>query len=309
MFDVIRRLSLIIAFSAMVSFLFTGCATLNASAFGGHKKYERTAASYEEAGRYFGEKHKKMHLEANKIDPDLVNAFVEPDGLDFFWVHSDLKEAFKKGYRLGFEDRTADFVLGPHLENAANEIGKRLSGRFVDVITAFEQGWVDTLKKATDVFIVLIAEGSQADRETFITEFTNVYSKKYNDTQARLKSGGFMTQVAESGATLHIDMNKVQGALDIPSPKDLKTEIYHQSFKVMGYEMGNRYSHNLITRNEMIDWMRKSKTALNMDQGDISDKTVSDNLGRIEKAFADSYGTDGENVFRDIAKEAGYIHK
>ena len=131
-------------------------------------------------------------------------------------------------------------------------------------ITAFERGWAETLKRAIDVFITLISEGSQADREKFIAKFIDIYSVKYAETQKMLKQGGHMTQMSEGGTLLYIDYSrgKTLGALDIPHPSILKTEIYHQAFKVMGDELGRRFSTNLIKRNDLIELLCRSKTAL-----------------------------------------------
>jgi len=108
------------------------------------------------------------------------------------------------------------------------------------------------------VFITLISEGSQADREKFIKEFIDVYNEKYASTQKMLKKGGFITQTSEGGTLLHIDYSKGKtlGALDIPEPKILQKEIYHQAFKVMGDELGRRFSTNLIKRPDLVDLLR-----------------------------------------------------
>ena len=196
-------------------------------------------------------------------------------------------------------------VLGPHLTAAAGRIGQDTSQQFVDVINAFENGWAGNIRHAIDVFIVLISEGSQSDRETFIKNFTDTYQKKYNSTQEILNSRGIMTQVSEGGTMLYLDYSKGKtlGALDIPKPEALKTEIYHQTFKVMGDEWGRRLSTNLIKRDELIELLRRSKTALEEVRPGLYG-----NLGIIRDAFIkkDSYGTDAENVFMSLIRAAGY---
>lgn len=285
-------------------------------------KIERTAASYEEEGRRWGTKHMKEKRQpasldadsasakevqiscSNKnasIDIDFVNAIVDRNYLDFFWVHSDIKDAFKKGYRLGYQERTADLVLGPHLTVAASCIGEATGKEFVRVVEVFESEWSVTLKNAINVFITLISEGSQADREAFIKEFINEYSAKYDKTMVLLKSGGLLTQKSEGGTLLYLDASKLMAVLNIPKPDSLKAEIYQQTFRVMGDKWGRRYSHNLIKRDELIDLLRRSKTALH----EVS-PSLQGNLGVIREAFRKSYGTDAENVFAVIEKEAGY---
>lgn len=264
---------------------------------------QKNAADYEKAGLWWGKLHWQQKLKAGDIDDKFVSELVNEKSLDYFWIHSDLKEAFVKGYRLGYQDRTADLVLGPNVTAAAQLIGRLTGDRFVDVINTFERGWAETLKRAIDVFITLISEGSQADREKFIAQFIEIYSHKYADTQKMLKEGGHLTQISEGGTMLFIDYSrgKTLGALDIPHPSTLKTEIYHQAFKVMGDELGRRFSTNLIKRNDLIDLLRRSKTAL-----EEVEPGSDGNLRIIGNAFASSYGTDAENVFQGLSREAGY---
>jgi len=263
-------------------------------------KPEKTTASYEEAGKWWGNRHWNNKLKAGEFDKEFIGELINSNTLNFFWVHSDLKDAFKKGYRFGYQDRTADLVLGPHLSEAAAQIGKNTAQKFVEVINDLEKGWAETLSKAIDVFITLISEGSQADRENFIKKFTDEYANKYNESQEKLKSGGLVTQISEGGTTLFIDARKTLAVLNIPSPSVLKTEIYRQTFRVMGDEWGRRLSHNLIKREELVDLLRRSKTALQEIVGGISG-----NLAIIQEAFVSSYGTDGEDVFKQLIKESG----
>ena len=266
---------------------------------------QMTVESYEAAGKWWGIHLAKTRPEA-PIDEGLVEALMDDHNLRYFKVHRELKYAFQKGFRFGYEKRVADLVLGPNIQEAAGRIGKKTSQDFVDVINAFEIGWTNTLHDAVYTFITLIAEGSQADREEFIQNFIKIYKQKYDKTRAIIKSGTTEAMESESGTVLHINVSKTIGALDIPSPESLKTEIYKQAFRVMGYEMGNRYSHDLIKRDELIDWLRRSKTALNMDHSEINKKVIYENLKLVAKEFVPEYGPDGTEVFNGIAKEAGY---
>lgn len=268
----------------------------------------RTTASFEEAGKWWGTKHWNSHLKPNDIDEFFVGALIDNNNLDFFWIHTDLKSAFVKGYRFGYQDRTADLVLGPQLTEAAARIGLSTAKKFVSVINIFERDWAETLQRAIHVFITLIVEGSQADRENFIQKFTGVYALKYNDTQEKLRAGGFISQVSEGGTLLYIDATKTLALLDIPKPATLKAEIYSQTFKVMGDELGKRFSHNLIKRDELIDLLRRSKTALQEVPESIPSLTMrlEKNMGIIYDAFLKSYGTDADNVFKGLIKDAGY---
>jgi len=287
----------------VISFFLSACVTVGPLAEGDYyRPAKRDVAAYEEAGKWWGARHWNLKIQANNIsDQPFTNSLIDPDNLDFFWVHSDLKDAFKKGYRVGYQDRTADLVLGPYLTDAAAQIGNRTAQRFVGVTEAFESGWADTVKRAVNVFITLISEGSQADREKFITNFVQIYDEKYKRTHAALRAGGFVQQTSEGGTTLLIDARKTVAVLNIPSTDTLKAEIYHQTFNVMGDEWGRRFSHNLIKRDELIDLLRRSKTAFQE-----VPPYLDGNLGTVRESFVQAYGTDAANVFKGLASAAGY---
>lgn|GEM_PF-3034001 len=295
---VLRTMAILLLF-----FFLGGCAGLDFQIPGDPSKPNKTAEEYEKAGVWWGKKHWQQKLKSGEVDDIFVGELVKTNSLDFFWIHGDLKDAFVKGYRIGYQDRTADLVLGPNVTAAAALIGKMTGDRFVEVINTFEQGWATTLKRAIDVFITLISEGSQSDREKFISQFVKIYSVKHSETQKMLREGGTVTQVSEGGTLLYIDYSrgKTLGALDIPNPTILKTEIYHQAFRVMGDELGRRFTTNLIKRNDLIELLRRSKTAL-----EEVTPGLDGNLRLIAESFRVSYGTDAENVFQGVAAAAGY---
>lgn len=286
----------------LVVFL-SGCQSMRELRMGGDGACAtKTAASYEDAGKWWGLRHlkSKPKIQAGTVDPEMVPALVNKDCLDYFWIHNELKDAFKKGYRLGYQDRTADLVLGPHLTAAAARFGYDTSTRFVDVIEIFERDWAATLSAAVDVFITLISEGSPADREKFITSFVNIYDEKYRKTQEALRRVGTFTRMSEGMTTLYID-RKTIAVLNIPSTVSLKTEIYHQTFTVMGDEWARRYSNNLVKRYELVDLLRRSKVAL----GEVK-PGFQGNVDVVRRSFVKAYGTDAENVFRSLIRDAGY---
>jgi len=307
---------------ALLSLSFAFVTSISTKCYAGlfDKKFERNVDNYEKEGKKWGEDIFEANIRPENINTldgkqqglseKFVAYLISEKELYYFGVHSELKEAFKKGFRQGYQERTADLVLGPHLQMAAGLIGKNTATSFVDVINAFEKGWKDTLDNAVKVFITLIAEGSQADREEFIKNFVSIYGKKYADNReiiAQAAQGKTVPLTADSGMELYLDPKKTQCTLNIPSDTSLKVEIYKQTFREMGYEMGDRYAHNLISRNDLVDWLRRSRTALNMDQGDhVDPKTVSTNLNILATYFKNEYGTDSENVFAGLAKEAGY---
>ncbi len=303
------RLSVFV-FSLLIVVFLGGCVTVDQFVRNEETVYYRpakTVSDYEKAGEWWGRRHwgdkNILRLQPGQIDGAFVEELVNEKVLDYFWVHSDLKDAFVKGYRIGYQDRIADLVLGPNITKAAERIGNITGKQFVKVIEDFEEGWARTLKRAIDVFITLISEGSQSDREKFIKEFVQVYNTKFEATQRMLREGGVMTQKAEGGTLLFIDYSKGKtlGALDIPPTNVLKKEIYHQTFKVMGDELGRRFSTNLIKRNDLVDLLRRSKTAL-----EEVEPGLEGNMGIIQAAFIKSYGTDADNVFRGLIKDAGY---
>lgn len=296
-----RAYGLFVSITAFL--LLAGCVTTNARSDGDYfRPAKRDVASYEEAGKWWGTRHWNLKIQANDLsDRPFVNSLIDPDNLDFFWVHSDLKDGFKKGYRIGYQDRTADLVLGPYLTEAAALIGDKTAQRFVSVIEVFETGWAQTVTRAVNVFITLISEGSQADREKFIANFVQIYDAKYKRTQAALRAGGFVQQTSEGGTTMYIDARKTLAVLNIPSTNTLKAEIYHQTFNVMGDEWGRRFSHNLIKRDELVDLLRRSKTAFQE-----VPPSLNGNLGTVREAFIQAYGTDAANVFQSLTAAAGY---
>lgn len=248
---------------------------------------------------------------ADEINPKslgLVAALVRKDnyGLNIFGVNTELQEAFKKGFREGYKERTADLVLGPHLEKAGGVIGEISALGFVSVINTFENGWAYMLRDSVDVFIRMIAEGSQADREKFIKTFIAAYKLKFENNKGVFAAGTDSQVVTEGGSIVYLDPNKTRSTMRIPSDNDLKVAIYTQAFIAMGSEMGRRYSHNLIPRGELIEWLRRSKTALNMDRGDIDQFEVKKNLRVLATSFCNAYVTDAQSVFEDLAREAGY---
>lgn len=269
---------------------------------GDNARTEEWYATMEELGFYNG---------ADEINPKslgLVAHLVRKDnkGLNIFGVNTELQEAFKKGFREGYKERTADLVLGPHLEKAGGVIGEISALGFVSVINTFENGWAYMLRDSVDVFIRMIAEGSQADREKFITTFIAAYKLKFENNKVVFASGAESQVVTEGGSIVYLDPNKTRSTMRIPTDDNLKEAIYTQAFMAMGSEMGRRYSHNLIPRAELIEWLRRSKTALNMDRGAINQLEVKNNLRILATSFCDAYVTDAQSVFEDLAREAGY---
>ena len=285
---------------------------------------EKKSGSYKEAGRRWG-----IRMVYNNITPPkgnfsrncIGNPVLLPDidcffvhqlanenqlagGLDYFSIHAELKRSFHEGFRQGYEERTADLVLGPHIQLAGGLIGNQIAKQFRKTIDKFEHDWVSTLRKSIDIFITLISEGSQADREEFINNFIRIYKTKYLDTQRRKRE--MMGMTSEGGTTIYINMKEVGSALDIPSDLDLKNEVYRQTFVVMGHELGRRLRHNLIKRDELIDLLRRSRPVFY----EAPKLSFKDCFKLILKGFEDGYkSSDAVDVFLEVAKVARLVER
>ncbi|MBJ6727205.1 hypothetical protein [Geomesophilobacter sediminis] len=261
------------------------------------ERVERSVTEFEKRGTEWGKKLKKDGINPQK---ELNTAFVKylNEQLGYFEAHTELKDAFKRGFRIGYEDRVGDLVLGPHIREAAGDVGTITSGKIVLIINQFDKEWKETLTKAIDIFIVLISEGSQADRDAFITRFKKQYSAKYEDLIDKTAKENQSVQIT-IGGTRYV-FPKELNAMAMPSPETITKRIYSQAFLVMGDEWGRRYSTNLVKRDELVEMLRRCKPAL--DEGERLNR----NLGFIKTAFVNSYGADGENMFRGIMKDAGF---
>ncbi|MBF0383514.1 MAG: hypothetical protein HQL69_21040, partial [Magnetococcales bacterium] len=240
---------------------------------------------------------------------EFITLLKEKHLIDYFRVHSELKEAFIEGFRFGYESRTADLVLGPHVEKAAGDIGADMADEFVKVIDEFERGWPRVLKDAVNIFVTLIIEGSYADREAFIKHSMEIYREKYKKTAAINKNP---TQMAytEGGTLLHLNVHAV---LTLPTEAQFKAAIYHNSFVAMGDEMGKNYRHNLIKRDAVIERLRRIKPAFKEviePRGNKSKSKWWYNYVELRKHFVRGYqGSDGSSVFKSMAIEAEIIGK
>jgi len=271
---------------------------------------ERTIPKYEEAGQKYGKEFaaQRTQVKPGSLDNPLSQRFIadlcDRRSLGYFNVHSELKEAFKRGFRVGYEDRTADLILGPHITAAAGKVGEDTSTKIVDSIKTFDDQWEQILKDGIEVFIVLITEGSQSDRQTFIEHFRSEYVKKYDDMAQRHNKGSRYKgiQVTQGGTsyTLDADLNAIQ----MPEPGLIEKRFYSQAFIVMGDEWGRRYATNLVKREELIDMLRRCKPAM-----ELEGEGPETNLKYIYNSFANSYKADAEDTFRSIMKEAGIKDK
>lgn len=96
--------------------LFTvGCATIPSV---------KSTADYEKTGELWGNKHRTESIKPGDIDDKFVIELASKTGVDFFGINADMKEAFVKGYRSGYQDKTADLVLEQHFNVAKTRMAK-----------------------------------------------------------------------------------------------------------------------------------------------------------------------------------------
>lgn len=281
----------------LIGFVFLSGCTINN--FDRSSKIERSASEFEGVGSWWGKK-----LASDKVRPDsqlnedFIKELYSSNRIDYFNIHPELKEAFKKGFRIGYQDRIADLVLGPHIREAAGRVGRNTSNHMVQSIEEFDSGWEQTLNRAIDVFVVLISEGSQADRDLFIKSFNDKYTEKYAAIQNKQSPANREIHMTEGGTRYILPTDLI--ALRMPSPETITKRFYSQSFVAMGDEWGRRYGTNLVKRYELVDMLRRCKPAL--DEGERLDK----NINYVFTAFSRSYGADSKEVFQGIMKEAGF---
>ena len=75
-----------------------------------------------------------------------------------------------------------------------------------------------------------------------------------------------------------------------------KNQIYKKSLFEVGIEMGQKLSHNLIPRPELLEWLRRTRTALRRDN-------LKEDINIIKNGFIKEYGRQGEEVFESMIKE------
>ncbi|MBU1054255.1 MAG: hypothetical protein KKC46_10545 [Proteobacteria bacterium] len=280
----------------------------------------KTVEAYERAGNDWGEKLRLENYKPKQINNPFVEFLISgrrPDSDPkgdwrtsnyYFTVHLSLKKAFQDGFRKGFQDREADLVLGPHIEVAAGKIGKRNSEFFAEDVTKYVQdqmNYQSRFKKALDnsvaIFKELIAEGSPADREKFKTSFISYYQ---NEVDNYLKSTNFYT--ANKSQYINLDFNKGQigeyegklytSIFGVLTAEEMWSLLYKKSLHMVGLEMGQTLSHNLITRSELLEWLRRTRTALR-------NSSIKQEISIIESGFVEEYGRNGKSVFDSMLRE------
>lgn len=263
-----------------------------------------TEDSYRKAGIWWGEKLMHNGVKSGDIDNELVNKLIvsteEPGGINYFFAHTNMKKAFHQGFLQGYKGRSGDLVLGPNIAKGGGILGTYIAESFVRHIIEFEENWRIVLKKSVDVFITLVAEGSHADRQEFVNNFTQIYKNKYLDTA--VKNNQYEPIITQGGTFIKVQMSQA-AALGIPSDVAIKTEFFRQTFYVIGDEMGRRFRHNLIQRSELVDFLRRLSPVFH----EASSKRMSPKMGleRVLVGFQEGYrNLDASVVFDEMAKEA-----
>ncbi|SDU67991.1 hypothetical protein [Desulfobacula phenolica] len=280
----------------------------------------KTVEAYERAGNDWGARLRSQNFKPKQIDNDFVEFLISGKRPDsdpkgdwrtsnyYFTVHLSLKKAFQEGFRKGFQDREADLVLGPHIEVAAGRIGKRNSEFFADDVSKYVQDQINyqyRFKKALDnsvaIFKELIAEGSPADRDKFKESFLSYYTA---EVEEYLKRSNFYT--SDKTSYINLDFNKGQigeyegklyiSKFGILTALEMWDLLYKKSLYMVGLEMGQTLSHNLITRSELLEWLRRTRTALR-------NNNIEQEIAIIRKGFVEEYGRNGKSVFNSMVRE------
>lgn len=292
--------------------------------------YEKTEEAYRANGKIWGERLQEEAVEPGKIsypfllflltgevDADVAavdDRFYSPDRSYYFRIHSSLKEAFKEGFREGFVDRKADLVLGPYYQLAAGLIGEANARLFEANVRRFyasqnqlrretDRNVEQVLTSSVELFKELIAEGSPADREAFRSRFLDHYG---GNTEAFLrsrpeyavdKSRWIRLKFAPDGSVASPAAFEYEATASTSMAEQLWELIYRRSLSEVGQEMGERLVNNLIRREELLEWLRRTRTALD---------DLTKDIEIIRSGFRETYGRDADTVFNSLLRDIGF---
>lgn len=324
-----------------------------------------TLESFEKLGDYWGRRLKVENATVGGISNNFVWFLLTEDVLEpgtemdinqnkdfyketessyYFGKHFALKDSFHKGFRMGYTDRNADMVLGPHITEAAKYLGFRNATGFVNQIRALnerqrrqldeidgiirkynitdttEQLFEDTVKSSIELFKELIAEGSPADRDGFKQQFTQDYDKlisEYLNIAANFpnitlkfglpddeyyKDTNFNDATSQGTSSIYSMKHTLAYASSfyIEGADSAWNYIYRKSLTGVGEEMGAKFAHNLITRTDLRDWLRRAFETLNKDKR-------KEETGWIREGFCSNYNEanfeEGQKVFDGLLNE------
>lgn len=187
-----------------------------------------------------------------------------------------------------------------------------------------------TIEDSIELFKELIAEGSPADRDRFKNEFIAMFKAdvetymqdnkafvpqedqkfklQYGLPSEKEKRDKLLKQelpeqddparsiyLVDHGLTFNT-------TLSVATASEVWAFIYEASLEGVGIEMGQKYGHNLISRDEVLDWLRRAMVALNP-------KNLKVEQGLILKGFAQAYNADdpaiGKKVFANLIGDTG----
>lgn len=290
---------------------------------------EKSVEAYERIGIEWGEKLRREGRQPNELNEDFVKFLLWgkrmiPNSVDdktasnfYFQVDATLKDAFKRGFRKGFESREADLVLGPHITAAAGKIAERNAAFFETDVKdyvldqrKFQREFSRTLEKSVDIFKELIAEGSPADREKFKLSFKEEYKRL---VEVYLKNTPFYVseyKYADKSKYISTEFSKKRipkwyrgdfyksffGVLKVDEMWKL---LYYRSLFAVGQEMGQKFGHNLIVRAELLDWLRRTRDLLSVQEMEME-------LGILYDGFDDEYNKlakNSEQVWKDLLND------
>ncbi len=82
----------------------------------------------------------------------------------------------------------------------------------------------------------------------------------------------------------------------------LVEQINKISWLFVGQEMGRKFNHNLISRQELIEWIKRARSIMESKSGDNYYNT---SIRLLRKGFQQGYGAGGENEWARIKDETG----
>jgi hypothetical protein len=326
-----------------------------------------TLESFDKLGNYWGSRLKDENVTVGRINNNFVWFLLTEDVLEpgtemdinqnqgfyeetessyYFGKHFALKDSFHKGFRMGYTDRNADMVLGPHITEAAKYLGFRNATGFVNQIRALnerqrrqldeidgiikkyditdttEQLFEDTINSSIELFKELIAEGSPADRDRFKQQFTQDYDELISEylnvagnfPNITLKFGlpddkyykdTNFTDATPQGTSIIYSMKhtlEYASTFSIEGADSVWNHIYRKSLTGVGEEMGDKFAHNLITRTDLRDWLRRAFETLNKDKREEETEWIRE--GFCNK-YNEANSEEGQKVFDGLLNETG----
>ncbi|MEA3358606.1 MAG: hypothetical protein U9R17_04260 [Thermodesulfobacteriota bacterium] len=95
---------------------------------------------------------------------------------------------------------------------------------------------------------------------------------------------------------------------DVLTGEGLVRVFNNASWLEVGKEMGRKFNHNLISRAELIEWLRRARSIMQF-KGNRDIENYNTSIRLLREGFMSShkgYGKGGLIIFNRLAKDAGY---